>query len=62
MNAIVATYLVKITLRETDEQLVEEGLGASKEPTLDQLEKLIEGAIELTTTFSANASASRTDS
>lgn len=57
MNPIVATYLVKITLRESDDSLVD----ISKEPTLVEIEGIIEEALAANTEWAANATAERTD-
>lgn len=57
MDNIVATYLVRITLRETEP--IDAGVVP---PTLETLENAIERAIEDSFQFTATAHAERTDS
>lgn len=58
MSAIVATYLVRITLREPEPP--EEPLDELP-PTIERITSLIEGELEAATYLEANVTAERTD-
>lgn len=64
MGKIVATYHVKVTLREPEfpgEPLVEGGPVPEPAPTIERLEAIVKNGLEANDLWAAHVSAERTD-